>query len=269
MEINFNKQLLKKLLKLNEINNYRYYLIVKHYFTQRSGLFSLDELSDILHQHYGYKSLSRLSGNDRNNFKRRLEDSFNKSILFIRCTDGRYRIVSEKKLCPERTSKYICKHDDLRSARAFKDIVIGIISIGHFNSARSLQERTGYSRSRIYRAVKRNDSRGRIKKLNNFIIPDISIQKNKTSARDFQKYLFKEFNIISRVLNVRSQDLLCLYLSNTYLYNDGIDYESKRCPLKKSEAFPYTPVKTASDKYNLWMFKDKSGLESYIERFSA
>ena len=77
-------------------NQYRLYTIARAHFRFRSGVFSLDELCDLLFSDYAYTSLHHEAGNNRKQFKKRLVKDLSSSPLFMLLDDGRYRIKSEK-----------------------------------------------------------------------------------------------------------------------------------------------------------------------------
>ena len=82
----------------SSLEDYRYYVIARHHYALRSGIFSLDEFCDILHSEYNYASLHRKPGNDRTRFKKRLTKILQSSPLFDLLLDGRYKANSEKGL---------------------------------------------------------------------------------------------------------------------------------------------------------------------------
>ena len=97
----YNKNLIKMLFKIGRPEaecNYRFYLIAKKHFYNRSGIFSIDELLDLLHKHYNYKSLHHSSGNNRSRYREKFIALFRESVLFYELQDGRFRICSERKL---------------------------------------------------------------------------------------------------------------------------------------------------------------------------
>jgi len=67
----------------------RLYVIAKHHFSYKSGIFSLDELVDLLHA-YGYRSLHNKTGNKRAAMKNRLQTMLIDSGLFRKAPDGRF-----------------------------------------------------------------------------------------------------------------------------------------------------------------------------------
>jgi hypothetical protein len=97
----YNKNLIKRLFKISRPeaeSNYRFYLIAKKHFHNRSGIFSIDELLDILYTHYYFRSLHHSPGNNRSRYRERFIARFRESVLFEELQDGRFRICSERKL---------------------------------------------------------------------------------------------------------------------------------------------------------------------------
>jgi hypothetical protein len=144
-------------------NDYRLYLIARAHFSGRSGIFSINELCDILNLHYGYTSLSRLPGNDRKGFIRRTKPVFDGSFLFSPLSDGRYRIESERKILSrlgkvKRSSWFLAVDIDIiLSRRKFADFCVGTMLAGNkFRANRNIAQQCGCTVRRIQYATSRN-----------------------------------------------------------------------------------------------------------------
>ena len=136
--VRVNRALIKLVKQTGgDFNDYRLYVIARLHFRFRSGIFSINELLDLLHLHYGYKSLHNQPGNDRKGFLKRLLPVLHKSVLFTPLTDGRYKANSERKLMStvahaKRSGWYeIPDINTLLSRRLFADFCVGCLLAGN------------------------------------------------------------------------------------------------------------------------------------------
>lgn len=157
-------------------DDYRYYVIARHHFALRSGIFSLDELCDILHDEHGYKSVHRRPGNDRRRFKARLAEILGNSILFTLLEDGRYKTNSERRLLARynggsRTGWYeLSDPAILGSRRLFFDFCVGSLLAGNkFRANKNIANYCSCTVRRIQYATSRNHKEHRFHKRFNFI----------------------------------------------------------------------------------------------------
>jgi len=161
----------------SNLDDYRYYVIARHHYALRSGIFSLDELCDILHAEYGYTSLHRRPGNDRKRFKQRITVIIQESVLFTELSDGRFKANSEKGLL----SRYNKGHNKsmwyeipeksiLSSKKRFFDFCVGSLLAGNrFRANKNIAEHCGVSVRRIQYATSRNHKNGTFIKHYNFL----------------------------------------------------------------------------------------------------
>jgi len=160
-----------------DLEDYRYYSIARHFFALRSGIFSLDELCDLLHNEYEYASLHRNPGNDRRRFKQRLTEILANSILFDELLDGRFKTNSEKGLLSRfnkghnQTSWFeIPDKKILTSKKQFFDFCVGSLLAGNkFRANKNIAEFCGCSVRRIQFATSRNHKSGSFIKRYNFV----------------------------------------------------------------------------------------------------
>ena len=157
-------------------DDYRYYVIARHHFALRSGIFSLDELCDLLHCHYGCASLHHRPGNDRCRQKRRLSAVLSGSFLFTRLADGRFRTNSEKALLSRlgkgaRNGWYALDDAEvLSSRRLFFDFCMGVLLSGNkFRANKNIASYCGCTVRRVQYATSRNHRELRFRKQYNFI----------------------------------------------------------------------------------------------------
>jgi len=178
MQVRLNRNLLKLVVKLEQgdVESYRLYAIARAHFSGRSGVFSLDDLCDVLHRHYGYKSLHRRPGNKRAPFKGKLAKRFAASSLFRQAPDGRYVINAERKVLNQykgttKSSWYeLPSPAVLAKKRDFSDFCIGIMLAG--NRFRANKNVAGYccrTVRRVQLATMRNNANDTFIKQYNFI----------------------------------------------------------------------------------------------------
>ena len=159
-----------------QFDDYRYYVIARHHFAQRSGIFSLDELCDLLHREYGYASLHHRPGNDRRRHMRRLAAILGDSFLFVVLPDGRYRANSERGLLSRyekgaRNGWYnLPDHTLLSSRQRFFDFCVGTLLSGNkFRANKNISSYCGCTVRRVQYATSRNHKGELFIKQYNFI----------------------------------------------------------------------------------------------------
>ncbi len=159
-----------------QFDDYRYYVIARHHFSKRSGIFSLDELCDLLHTEYGYESLHHRPGNDRRRRIKRLSALLGGSILFTVLLDGRFRANSERGLFLKYDKKARNGWYDLpdptilSSKQRFSDFCVGTLLSGNkFRSNKNIASYCGCTVRRIQFATSRNHKGDLFIKQYNFI----------------------------------------------------------------------------------------------------
>ena len=233
----------------SSLEDYRYYVIARHHYGLRSGIFSLDEFCDILHSEYDYASLHRNPGNDRTRFKKRLTEILQGSPLFDLLLDGRYKANSESGLL----SRYNRGHNKtmwfelpdkkiLSSKKEFFDFCVGcLVSGGRFQANKKVAESCGVSVRRIQFATSRNNKNRTFIKRYNFV-EDFS-----GTSKDVEKFRAILFNVhgISSPLPRKSKKewVVRLNAPNTYRAN-------MICGVKGDRAYPM--VGNVSKKEESW-----------------
>ena len=188
-----------KLARKGESNleDYRYYVIARHHYALRSGIFSLDEFCDLLHSEYEYVSLHRKPGNDRTRFKQRLVKILKSSMLFAELLDGRYKANSEKGLLSRfnkghNKSMWYQLPDNkiLTSKKEFFDFCVGcLLAGGRFQANKNIAESCGVTVRRVQFATARNNKNKTFIKRYNFL-EDFS-----GSSKDVEKFRAILFNV--------------------------------------------------------------------------
>ena len=230
----YNKALIKQLFKIgrHEIDAYRFYVIARRHFAQRSGIFSLTELMDLLHDHYGFKTLHHQPGNNRAKYRQKLKQLLDQSILFENRRDGRYRLYAEKRFkgTGRSTRRKACQAD-LESRQAFHDAMIGMILDGSIQkSVKCAAEHTGFSERRIYQATRRNHDAGRWIKTNNFILTNTF--NTYSQAERHRRLLLCSHGIatpkpIKSRYRGQKQYHIAFYAANSYRHGDAQGTEGK------------------------------------------
>lgn len=238
------------------IDEYRYYVIVRHNFSHRSGIFSLDELCDIMHSDYSYSSLHNGPGNDRRRYKQRLREMFVESFLFTPLDDGRFKINSERKLLIQynggnKTGWYeINDSSILASQKAFFDFCVGTLLSGNmFRANKNIAKYCGCSVRRIQHATSRNHKNKRFRKTYNFI-EDFS--GTWEDVQKFRAILLNVHHITSPLpFKKKGQWHVRLNAPNTYsacVFSGVKGHKAKptESPLRKEECW-FIPVKEIKD----------------------
>jgi hypothetical protein len=218
-----NKAFVKHLFTISKKEatiNYRYYLIAKAHFGKRSGIFSLDEFLDILHTHYGFKSLHRKPGNNRTRYKKRFLTIFSHSPIFSVQMDGRIKYVPEKKIISARELRHASRIRldlaDLSQGKIFTDRIIGIISTGNqLKSYQTMAEQTHFSRRRCIQAAKQNNDDQKFIKYHNYIL--VKSSKYISDINRERDNLLSIHNIHTpEPVKYLGEWHLCLYAPNSY-----------------------------------------------------
>ncbi len=224
--IRLNRGIIKLVISRNgDIDDYRFFSIARQHFSGRSGIFSLEELCDILHSRHRYASLHHRPGNNRKRFMQRLSERFSRSILFTELPDGRFRINSERRLISgisksgNRSYWYEVPDESIfRSKAKFFNFCTGVLLSG--NRFRSNENIAGFCRStvrRIQKATSFNDKNNFFFKQYNFIECFSGTYKE---IKQFRAMLFHEHGISSpRPLRFREEWVLRLNAPNSYRCN--------------------------------------------------
>jgi hypothetical protein len=258
----------------SNLEDYRYYCIARHHYALRSGIFSLDELCDILHAEYDYTSLHRRPGNDRRRFKQRLNALIQGSALFSELLDGRYKANSEKGLL----SRYNKGHNKsmwyevpdkaiLSSKKQFFDFCVGSLLAGNrFRANKNIAEHCGVSVRRIQYATSRNHKSGTFIKHYNFL------EGFTGSYQDVEKFRAIIFNVhgITSPLpkKYKKEYVMRLNAPNTYRANTLCGIKGDRAqPMAvqlRKEACWFIPVKERDvqlkffeESEKRWFFNDR------------
>lgn len=167
----------------------RIYYLCNYSFSQKSGLFTLQDLADLLSQ-YGYKSLKPNQGGNRHKKIKDLAALLRAAPeLFIESKPGIFRTISKHKINKKRPDN---RNIDLKlfhkdNKREFYDLIIGIQADGCTVDYKTLSSKTGFTVPRICQAAKGNHLKGHILKVNN----DIVISSHKTQ----QQAITERFNL--------------------------------------------------------------------------
>ena len=272
--IRINRNLLKLTYKLEQgsIEPYRLYVIARAHFYKRAGIFSLDELCDVLHLYYGYKSLHKRPGNKRAKYRARFTEILGASFLFRQAPDGRFILNSERKLLNKhrgttKSSWYeLPSPEVLASKQAFSDFCIGSMLAG--NKFRANKNIAGYCSCTVRRiqfATARNHSNDTFSKQFNFI-HDIS-----GSYKAVERTRAELLNIhgITSPLPVRYKDewVLRLNAPNSYrsLVMSGVKGYAARPTVRRKDRSEcwFQPIRQnfrqldlfKKDSFKKWVFK--------------
>lgn len=199
---------------------YRMYVIARYHFSGRSGLFSFDELCDVLHQHYGYRSLHKRPGNNRKDFYRKWYPALSGSVFFRQAPDGRLVTISERKLLVKysgntKSGWFQVPPQYLMSKGEFFDFCVGIMVAGNkFRCNNNIARQFNCTKRRIQTATSRNNKSGIVRKQYNYI-NDISGTYKEIER--FRAALFNDHKISSpRPFRRDSKWVLRLNAPNSY-----------------------------------------------------
>jgi hypothetical protein len=262
-----NLSLIKDIVRTDSLDNLHYYLIIKNYYFQRSGLFSIDELLNLLHANYNYKTLSTNPGNQRARYKKQLEPQLDTSILFRRVPDGRYIINGSRQFQFRKNKKIQFLYSDLSTSRQFFDgLIYGIVTSRPFAGITETAQILKVSDRRISYGIDRLIKTGRIKKIQNLIIPETPAQESKKSINKLRYTLFKEHGILTpKPVFFKGVRYFALFWKNSF-YVAGSQKEDRH--LKLTQDFPLTLISDAFNKYRLWQFNSQSySFDRYIEDY--
>lgn len=254
-------------------DDYRYYVIARHHFALRSGIFCLDELCDILHAEFEYKSLHRKPGNDRRRFKARLAKILEGSILFTLLEDGRYKTNSERRLLSRynqgsRTGWYeVNTPTILCSQRLFFDFCVGSLLAGNkFRSNKNVAKYCSCTVRRIQYATSRNHKEHRFHKRYNFIEDFSSTWED---VQKFRAILLNVHGITSpEPVKIKGEWLVRLNAPNTYsaFVLSGVKGDRAQPTIRPVRKEPcwFVPVKEKNRQLKLfddfqkrWFFNEK------------
>jgi len=247
-------------------------VIARAHFSERAGIFSLDELCDVLNRHYGYKSLHRKPGNKRATYRKRYTTILGASFLFRQAPDGRYILNSERKMLNKhrgttKSSWYeLPSPEVLASKQAFNDFCIGALLAGNkFRANRNIATYCGCTVRRIQFATARNHRGGTYNKQFNFI-HDIS---GTYQAVERTRAELLNIHGITSPLPVQHKDewVLRLNAPNSYrsLVMSGVKGYAARptAPRKEKSECWFTPIRQKfrqlelfqKDERKNWVFK--------------
>ena len=272
--IRLNRNLLKVLHRRGEdLEAYRFYIIARSAFAHRSGIFSLNELCDLLHTCYDYKSLHHGPGNKRKVFRNSLYERFTASILFRQAPDGRFIACSEKRLLvhyrgTDKSSWYLLPDKaTLASKGQFRDFCIGVLVAGNrFRSNRKVASYSGVTGRRVQLATAANHRRQTFIKQFNFI--DEKTGPKKVIERE-RALLFHIHGINSpKPVKIKDEWVLRLNAPNTYRSFvlsgvKGFHAQPTECRVRKQECW-FRPVVNKfaqpslfGDKFKRWVFREE------------
>jgi hypothetical protein len=259
---------------MSNLEDYRYYVIARHHYALRSGIFSLDEFCDILHAEYDYSSLHRKPGNDRRRFKERLRGLLQGSVLFTELLDGRFKANSEKGLL----SRYNKGHNKsmwyeipdktiLSSKKQFFDFCVGSLLAGNrFRANKNIADHCGVSVRRIQYATSRNHKSGTFIKHYNFLEGFTGTYQD---VEKFRAIIFNVHGITSPLPRKTNKEwVMRLNAPNTYRANTLCGIKGDRAqPMAvqvRKEACWFIPVKERDvqlkffgDSEKRWFFNDR------------
>ena len=222
--------------KTNAPEIIRIYYLCNTAFYKKSGVFTLEELADLLYAK-GYKSLRPGSGGNRQKKIKQLQLLLNSAPeLFIQTKPYIYRSVSKHKIHRYKSSER--KIDDRlfhkNNKREFYDLCIGIITDGKTIDREKISKITGYTKAKVCQAVKANDEKGYILKVNNEIV--LGSYNNKDHAIKFRLKLFHgRYKIISHIRQYAKQWHIVLPGANSYTSEMLISESGKLQPILKKE----------------------------------
>lgn len=182
----------------------RLYYLCNQSFSHKSGVFTLSELADILYL-YGYKSLGKNQGGNREKKKRELRELLlSAPELFTMTKQDVFKVHGKRKANPRKKSfrkKFLREIDfnllHKKNKREFYDLIIGIPGDGRTTDYKEMSERTGFTKARICQAAEANHSKGYICKVNNEI--SIACYANKDTARIERLKFYKDNKIITHL----------------------------------------------------------------------
>lgn len=265
-----------KILRKNggDVDEYRYYVVARLHFARRSGIFSTDELCDLLHVEFGYASLHRDPGNDRRRFKARLSRLLDGSILFTAMDDGRYKINAERRILSRynggsRTGWYALDDPSVLGSRGrFFDFCVGALLAGNkFRANKNIARYCGCTVRRIQYATSRNHKEGLFHKRFNFI-EDFS--GTWEEVQKFRAVLLNVHGITSPLPVKVKKGLWALRLNapNTYsaFVLSGVKGDRAQptiCPVRREQCW-FVPVPERNKQLKLfeesqkrWYFNDR------------
>lgn len=156
----------------------RLYTLCNQSFYKRSGLFTLDELADLLADK-GYKSLRKNQGGNRHKKIKELKALLQSAPeLFIQSNENIFKTVSKHRIHRLKASGRLIDDSLLHkdNKREFYDLIIGIPGDNKTVDLMTLKQATGYTTARICQATNGNHQKGHILKVNN----KVSISKHKS-----------------------------------------------------------------------------------------
>lgn len=234
-------RLIKKVFKHHKqdsLNLLRLYYIANTHFYNKSGVFNIDQLCDILAVRYGHKSLLKNRGGNKSKYKKTLVKIFRSCpLLFIESKDNIFRCISKRRIHKKRNKKRNINPDLLhkKNKRELYDLFIGSISDGLTVDYKTLSDCTGLTQARVCQASRGNHQKRHIYKINNEII--IKSFQNKYLANQYRLWLYKkrlEYNEVKVLTHIVSKDKkfhVVQYGANSYTSTKGY---RRKCMLRNN-----------------------------------
>ena len=240
------------------VEELRLYSICKTVYGHRDGVFTFEHdeerdqpgLIDILSEKYGYKSLRKGSGGNRAKKIEHIKDIMKNSVLFRDIRNGYYRIIGKQHFTKGKGGFFKLDESILNKARKqdFAAICIGLFSDNKTIDYKTLSQITGYSKSAVFNATKKNHENGLIQKYNNLIIVD-SFDTH-AAAETRRRALWKERGILSRIIDnngYRDTGRFCLVFMGANSYSSRINLAKDFYLPKKT--FLFQDVKPKSSRF--------------------
>jgi len=245
----------------------RLYYLCNQSFYKRSGLFTLEELADLLADQ-GYKSLRKNQGGNRQKKIKELRELLQTAPeLFIQTNDNIFRTVSKHRIHRLKASERVID-DSLfmkKNKREFFDLIIGIPGDGHTVDLKASGETTGYTPARICQAAKANDAKGYIYKINN----EITHGSYKTRREAlFVRHKISGERVICHIRKISGLYHILSFGANSYTSTTMLNPKSpKNQPmLSKSHESPVFDVIARYGKRTLCIFRSIEISNSYEGR---
>jgi len=275
----------------------RLYYLCNQSFSKRSGIFTLDELADLLADQ-GYKSLRKNQGGNRHKKIKELRKLLQSAPeLFIQTNDNIFRTVSKKRIhrlkASERVIDYSLFHKD--NKREFYDLIIGIPGDNKTVDYITLKQATGYTTARICQATTANNKKGHILKVNNIVslskystwdeayFTALKLYKeSKKSGKHFLTHIVpikeKVYNRFNPTQKPKYQTLyhVCFYAANSYtskvmLSNDSATLQPILSKEHESNVFELvnnikSKVRKGIRKFSTISFMNNAAIDNFYYR---
>lgn len=255
-KFHLQKPLVSHVLKTQQTEAFRYYIVARDLSAQRAGYFTLDHLMDQLHS-LGWFSLHHRPGNARQRMAAHLADLFSSSDLFIK-TKTAWKVRSWRHFAGRRRTAVDQVKVDIHSGRAFRDALIGCSSAGT-HSVKDLVAMTGFSRRRVQLATARNHAAGTWQKVKRL---SIVTSGTKRKIRKLASDLFKHHGLLTHVFNRKREAHLCVYLANFYGNAD-----TQRDSTRRLTVEGVVQAQVHQRGFRFYCFKnEQDGFQNYLDR---